>query len=355
MTLDFIWSGLPARVVFAPGALLRAADELDRLGVSRVLLIGHGAARSNALERLRDGLGARVVGEVTDAAQHVPGRVAAAAVATAGGVRADVVVTFGGGSATGLGKVVALERDLPILAIPTTYAGSEMTPIWGRTTDGVKYTGIDARVLPRTVIYDPELCLGMPPRLAAASGMNALAHCVEALWSVGSNPVTSALCDEGVRRLLEGLPRVVADPRDLDAHAGNLVGACLAGMCLAQAGSGIHHRTCHVLGGGWSLPHAETHAVVLAHATALVAPRAPAAMGRLAGLLRSPSPPQALFDLTARLGLPSSLQAIGMPGDALDDAAHRVTAASHDDPLVPDFEAVRAMLDDAFYGRDPRG
>jgi maleylacetate reductase len=355
MTLDFIWTALPARVVFATGALLRVADEVDRLGVSRVLVIGGGAARSNALARLRDGLGARVAGEIADAAQHVPGQVAEAAVATAGRVRADVVVTLGGGSATGLGKVVALERDLPIIAIPTTYAGSEMTPIWGRTTDGVKQTGLDARVLPRTVIYDPELCLGMPPRLAAASGLNALAHCVEAFWSAGSNPVTSSLGDEGARLLLEGLPRVVADSRDLDAHASNLVGACLAGMCLAQAGTGIHHRTCHVLGGGWSLPHAETHAVVLPHAIALVAPRAPAAIRRLAGLLDSGSPPQALFDLTTRLGLPSSLEAIGMPEDALDNAAQRVMAASRDDPLVPDFEAVRAMLDDAFFGLVPRG
>ncbi len=208
-------------------------------------------------------------------------------------------------------------------------------------------------MLPKTVIYDPELCLGMPARLAAASGMNALAHCVEALWSPGADPVTSALADEGVRRLMVGLPRVVAETRDLEAHANNLVAACLAGMCLAQAGTGIHHRTCHVLGGGWNLPHAETHAVVLAHATALVAPGAPEAIRHLTGLLDGASAPRALFDLTAQLGLPQSLEALGMPADARDEAARRVMAASGDDPLVPGIDAVRAMLDDAYFGRAP--
>ena len=354
MTLDFIWSALPSRVVFGPGAMLRAGDEVDRLQASRVLLIGGGAATSDSLAKLRVVLGARVVGEVADAAQHVPGQMAQAAVATARDTRADVVVTLGGGSVTGLGKAVALECDVAAIAVPTTYAGSEMTPMWGRTTDGVKQTGLDPRVLPKTVIYDPELCLGMPARLAAASGMNALAHCVEAFWSHGSNPMTSALGDEGVRRLIRGLPRVVADIRDLEAHANNLMGACLAGMCLAQAGTGIHHRTCHVLGGGWNLPHAETHAVVLPHATALVATGAPEAIRHLTGLLDGASPAQTLFDLTNRLELPQSLEALGMPADALDEAARRVMAGSRDDPLVPDVDAVRAMLDDAYFGRPPR-
>jgi maleylacetate reductase len=355
MTQYFIWTALPSRVVFAPGALRCAGGEVDRLGASRVLLIGGGAATSDALAKLRAVLGPRVVGEFVDAAQHVPAHMAHAAVATAGDTRADVVVTLGGGSTTGLGKAVALECDVPTIAVPTTYAGSEMTPMWGRTTNGVKQTGVNPRVLPKTVIYDPELCLGMPARLAAASGMNALAHCVEAYWSPGHNPVTSALGDEGVRRLIHGLPPVVADTRDLEAHANNLVGACLAGMCLAQAGTGIHHRTCHVLGGGWNLPHAETHAVVLAHATALIAPGAPEAMLRLTGLLDGASPPQALFDLTSQLGLPRSLEALGMPADALDEAARSVMTGSSDDPLVPDVDAVRAMLDDAYFGRPPRG
>ena len=132
---------------------------------------------------------------------------------TAHEVGADVVVSVGGGSPTGLGKVLAFTCDLPLIAVPTTYSGSEMTAVWGRTTNGRKHTAYDIRVLPRTVVYDPELCVGMPPRLAAASGMNALAHCLEALWVPGANPMTTTLAVEGGRMLVNGLPRVVDESR----------------------------------------------------------------------------------------------------------------------------------------------
>ena len=195
----------------------------------------------------------------------------------------------------------------------------------------------------------------MPPRLAAASGLNALAHCLEALWSAGANPITSVLAVEGGRRLVEALPRVTSDPNDLAAHAANLIGSCLAGAALAQAGTGIHHRTCHVLVGGWNLPHAETHAVLLPHSTRLVSSRVPAGMLEARQILGTDEPPPAaVFALLERLRLPVSLAALGLPEDALDDAAQLVAAGSHDDPLVPDEAALRAMLDDAFHGREPR-
>jgi maleylacetate reductase len=354
VTQRFTWSALPSRVVFAPGALQVAPDEVARLEKHRVLLVGGGTSTRAAFTRLRDALGDLVVGEVGGSTQHVPADVASAATDTARAVDADVVVTVGGGSATGIGKVIAVTCELPLIAVPTTYSGSEMTAIWGRTTDGRKHTAFDVRVLPRTVIYDPELCIGMPTRLAAASGMNALAHCLESLWSAGANPVTSALATEGGRRLVNGLPRVVADAYDADGHAGNLIGACLAGVALAQAGIAVHHRTCHVLGGGWRLPHAETHAAVLPHSTALVAPHAPDAMLSASRILDGESPPDALFALLHRLRLPVALSALGMPEDGLDEAARRIVEGSHDDPLVTDAAAVRQMLDDAFFGRSPR-
>ncbi len=354
MDTAFTWSASASRVVLAPGALERVPDEVARLGGGRVLLIGSGPSAREALRRLREGLGAAIAAEIPVAAQHVPEGVATTAVSVARDSGAELIVTVGGGSATGLGKAVALECDLPLIAVPTTYSGSEMTPMWGRTTNGVKRTGTDLRVLPRAVVYDPELCVGMPPKLAAASGMNALAHCVEALWSRGASPMTTVLAEEGIRRLVAGLPAVVADAGDVEGHAGNLIAACLAGLCIAQAGSGIHHRTCHVLGGGWNLPHAETHAVVLPHAVALVAPRATEAIGRLRMLLGVDDPAAALFDLARRLGLPASLRALGMPPAAIDDAASRVAELSRDDPLVPGTAAVRMMLDDAFEGIPPR-
>ena len=353
MTERFTWSALHSRVVFAAGALHAAPDEVARLDKHRVLLIGGGTSTRAGFMRARDALGNLVVGEVGGSTQHVPADVAASATDTARAVDADVVVALGGGSTTGLGKVVAVTCDLPLIAVPTTYSGSEMTAIWGRTTDGRKHTAFDVRVLPRTVIYDPELCRGMPTRLAAASGMNALAHCLEALWSAGANPITSTLATDGGHRLVDGLPRVVADPYDLDGHAGNLVGACLAGVALAQAGIAVHHRTCHVLGGGWRLPHAETHAAVLPHSTALVAPNAPESMMLAGRILDSESPSDALFALLHRLRLPVALSALGMPEDGLDEPARRIVEASRDDPLVTDAAAVRQMLDDAYFGRSP--
>jgi maleylacetate reductase len=354
VTPAFTWSAFPSRVVFAAGAVRSVPDEVDRMERQRVLVIGGGASAQRAIDRLREALGARWAGDVRDAAQHVPSEIADDGVRTAMEVGADVLVTVGGGSTTGLGKAIAQASELPLISVPTTYSGSEMTPIWGRTSEGRKQTWSDVRALPRTVIYDPELCVGMPPRLAAASGMNALAHCLEALWSAGANPITTSLACEGGRRLTEGLPRVTEDPNDLASHAQNLLGACLAGVALAQAGTGIHHRTCHVLGGGWNLPHAETHAVVLPHSTALVRARAGDAMVEAGRLLDAEDPPIALFALLLRLRLPTSLSALGMPETALDEAARRVGQASQGDPLVPDTDAIRHMLDDAFFGRAPR-
>jgi maleylacetate reductase len=349
----FVWSAMPSRVVFAHGALVQLRDEVARLERRRVLLVGGGASTSAAFDHARHALGDLVVGVVGGSTQHVPIDVAEAAAVTAHEVDADVVVTVGGGSPTGLGKVLASTCDLPLIAVPTTYSGSEMTAVWGRTANGRKHTAYDIRVLPRTVVYDPELCVGMPPRLAAASGMNALAHCLEALWVPGANPITTTLAVDGGRMLVEGLPKVVVNPDDVDAHGNNLIGACLAGVAMAQAGIGIHHRSAHVLGGGWKTPHAETHAVLLPQTTAMVAPHAPGAMADASRMLGSADPADALFALLQRLELPVALSELGMPEDGLVEAAHRVWEATHDDPLVPDEVTVRRMLDSAYFGRRP--
>ena len=183
--------------------------------------------------------------------------------------------------------------------------------------------------------------------------MNALAHCLEALWSAGANPITGLLAVDGGRRLIDGVGRVTDNPDDLASHAGNLIGACLAGRALAQAGTAIHHRTAHVLAGAWSLPHAETHAAVLPHSTALVTSRAPEAMREVRQLFDADDPAAAVFALLNRLRLPVSLADLGMPEDGLDEAARRVVDASRNDPIAPDEPAVRRMLDDAFFGREP--
>jgi maleylacetate reductase len=314
-----------------------------------VLLVAAGASVSAAVERVRAILAEEVGGVIAGAPAHTPAAAVDAAVHRARSCHADSVVSVGGGSATGLGKAVAVACAVPLVAIPTTYAGSEMTPMWGRTHDGHKVTATDPLALPRAVLYDPELCRGMPPRLAAASGMNALAHCMEAVWLPGTSPMTAALAERGIRYLLGGLPVVVADSADVDGHAQNLAGACLAGVAMAQAGTGIHHRVCHVLGGGWNLPHAETHAVILPHSTALATQRNPRLAATLAALLDAAHASQRVFTLLDELGLPRSLAEIGMPASGLEEAVARVVEASADDPLV-DGAAVQDLLGHAFAG-----
>ena len=348
----FIYDALPGRVVFGEGAFGRLPDELDRFGARRILLIADRSGRSWA-EKLRESIGERIVAQIGEVRRHVPLDDAESARRLARSSQANAIVTIGGGSATGLGKAVALEMPIPILAVPTTYAGSEMTPIWGLTSAARKETGRDPVVQPRTVVYDPILTLGLPPSISGPSGMNALAHCVEALYSEGANPITSLMAEQGIRVLVRGLPIVVAHPSDLVGRGDVLGGAYLAGAAFAAAGSGIHHKICHVLGGAYDLPHAEMHSVVLPHALAHVAPSQPAAIGRMAAALGSLDVPGAVFDLGRAIGAPAALEEIGMHAEQLDEAAGLIAAATTGTWLEISERDTRALLGDAFAGRRP--
>jgi maleylacetate reductase len=278
---------------------------------------------------------------------------AARAVAAASEAGADCLVAMGGGSATGMAKAVALERQLPIVAVPTTYAGSEVTPIYGLTGPEGKRTGRDPRVLPRTVLYDPALTTGLPAQVTGPSGMNALAHCVEALYAPGANPVTSLLAEEGARALHRGLPGAVADPGDLAARSDALLGAWLAGTALAAAGIGIHHQLCHLLGGAYRLPHAELHAVVLPHAVHFVAPAARPQLARLAGSLGVDDVAGGIWDLGRRLGTPASLAELGLAEAELDRAAEQAVARVVQTPRRAGVSELRALLEAAWRGGRP--
>jgi maleylacetate reductase len=348
----FTHDALPGRVVFGEGAFERLPAEIDRLGARRLLLIADRSGRPWA-ETLLGWIGERIVGRIDDVRPHVPIEDAERARRLAAAAGADGVVTIGGGSATGLGKAVALERPLPILAVPTTYAGSEMTPIWGLTSGSQKETGRNPAVQPQTVVYDPILTLSLPPSISGPSGMNALAHCAEALYAEGANPITSLMAEQGIRVLARGLPIVVADPGDLAGRGDVLVGAYFAGAAFAAAGSGIHHKICHVLGGAYDLPHAEMHSVVLPYALAHVLPSEPAAIGRIAAALGSPDVPGAVFDLGRAIGAPAGLGEIGMQVERLDEAAGLIAAATAGTRLEISERDVRALLDDAFAGRRP--
>lgn len=352
----FVYEALPGRVVFGAGAAReRLAGEVERLGAERLLLIA-AAPEAELANELAAPLGERVVARFDGVRPHVPVEVAAAAVDAAREADADLLLSVGGGSTTGTAKAVALATGLPVLAVPTTYAGSEMTPVWGSTEAGRKTTGRDLAVLPKVVVYDPELTVSLPAAITAASGMNAIAHCVEAPYAPGRNPVTTQLALEGIRATAAALPRVVEQPDDVEARAGALYGAYLAGSAFAVAGSGLHHKICHALGGAFDLPHAETHSIVLPHVVAFQQPAAAAAMDAVAAALGA-GPGEAapaLFGLAAALGLPLALREVGMPADGADRVIEQIVESTPaDNPRPVDAAAVRGILDAAYEGKRP--
>ncbi|HEY3612299.1 MAG TPA: iron-containing alcohol dehydrogenase [Gaiellales bacterium] len=316
------------RVVFGAGSVAALADELAALGWERPLVIA-GRTHAAHAERLVATLGAG--GSSIGVRVHVPAALAADARARARELAADCVVAIGGGSAVGLAKAVALTEHLPIAAVPTTYAGSELTTVWGITEDGRKTTGKSAAVAPRLVLYDPELTYGLPAEITGPSGMNALAHCVEALWGPNATPLTEIAAREGIALLAQGIPRSQRTPRDPEARATALTGAWLAGEAFA-AGGALHHKLCHVIGGMLDLPHAELHAILLPYSAAFLLPAAPRAADQIARALGTDDAAAGLAALAREVGIPEGLVALGM---TQDDATRVAAAALPDLPAQP--------------------
>ena len=348
----FVYTALPTRVVFGEGALDKLGEEIERLGAQRALVLSTPEQRSSAEDVARR-LGARAAGIYDKAVMHTPIESAEAARRVAAELKADCCVAIGGGSTTGLGKAIALTSALPILAIPTTFAGSEMTPIQGITEGGVKKTVRDLRMLPKTVIYDPRLLLSLPARIAGPSGINGIAHCVEALYAQEANPVTSLMAEEGIRALAHSLPQVVHEPQNLEARGEALYGAWLAGLSLGLVGMALHHKLCHTLGGTFNLPHAETHTIVLPHATQYNAHAAPEAMARITRAMGSRDAAGGLYDLAKTIGAPLALKDIGMPADGLDRAADLAVTNAYWNPRPLERAAIRELLQAAWEGRRP--
>ena len=350
--MNFIYQARPSRVIFGAGSLEHLEREVLELGARRAIVLCTPEQRDLA-ERIIERLGARAAGLYDRATMHVPIEIARDAQAFARSCAADCAVAIGGGSTIGLGKAIALESSLPILAIPTTYAGSEMTPIYGLTEGGLKRTGNDARVLPKTVIYDPALTVTLPVELSVTSGLNAIAHAAEGLYANNANPVMSLVAEEGIRALARGLPGVRRDPADLDARGDALYGAWLCGMVLGNVGMALHHKLCHTLGGSFDLPHAPTHTVVLPHALAYNAAHAPDAMQRIARAIGTKDAARGLYALARDNGAPVSLKAIGMREADLDRAADLAAANPYWNPRPVERDGLRALLQDAFDGNLP--
>ncbi|UFZ03746.1 maleylacetate reductase [Bradyrhizobium ontarionense] len=349
---SFTFETLPCRVVFGSGTLSAARAEIERLGGKRALVLTTPQQEAEGA-KLGAALGPLYAGLFPGATMHTPVEVTERARAAMTACDADCVVALGGGSTTGLGKALALRTGVNQLCIPTTYAGSEMTPILGQTENGLKTTLRDIAVLPETVIYDVDLTLTLPVGLTVSSGINAIAHAAEALYARDGNPVTSLMAEEGIRALAHALPAIAATPDDREARTEALYGAWLCGVCLGTVGMALHHKLCHTLGGTFDLPHAETHTIVLPHALNYNRDAAPAAMARIARAVGADDAAQGLYDLAGRLNAKLALRDIGMPESGIDKAADLAVTNAYWNPRPLARDAIRDLIARAWAGERP--
>lgn len=344
-----IFEAQSSRVLFGPGCLAQLSVELDRLGAQRVMLVSS-EGRSAMAEKATASAGGRIVESFDQAVQHVPQHVAHGAREAAASSNADCIVALGGSSAIGVAKAVALESSIVILAIPTTYAGSEMTPIWGLTREGRKETGRNPRVQPKVVMYDPDLTLGLPAKVTASSGLNAMAHCVEALYAGDANPLTSSAAVEGLKLLSASLPLLASQPADRAQRGVALQGAWLAGFSLGTVQMALHHKLCHTLGGAFDLRHADTHAVLLPYTAAFNRDFAAEAMRSAATALGVEDAPTELLAISKAVDAPQSLRDLGMKEEDIDRAADLAVERPYPNPRPLTRDDIRALIAAAWAG-----
>jgi len=340
------------RIVFGVDSVLQLPKEVARLAAKRVLLIST-PQQEDHVEMLQALLGESAAAVFSGAVMHTPVEVTAEAMKLVAENDIDCLVAIGGGSTIGLSKAIALRTDLPQIAIATTYAGSEMTPILGQTEGGVKTTLKDQKVLPEIVIYDVRLTLTLPPGISGTSGINAIAHAVEALYAENKNPETSSIAEKGIAKLAHALPSITADPQNMDARTDALAGASLCGQCLANVGMALHHKLCHTLGGSFDLPHAATHTAVLPHAAAYNAQADPLAMQQIAQALGAGSAPLGLFELGHAVNARMALRDLGLAESDLDRAADLAVQNPYWNPRPVEREAIRDLLQMAWNGNPP--
>ena len=344
----FIYNANPSRVLFGSGTSAQLAEEISAMGCSHALILST-PQQADLAEKTCIDIGPLATGVFTEAAMHTPVAVTCEALKTAEQTTADCLVPVGGGSTIGLSKAIALRSGLPQIAIPTTYAGSEMTPILGQTEDGVKTTQRTMKVLPEVVIYDVDLTLTLPIALSVTSGINAMAHAIEALYAENRNPVISMLAEEGIRALYRTLGIISDNPSDIKVRSDALFGAWLCGTSLGSVGMALHHKLCHTLGGTFHLPHAETHTVLLPYVTAFNTVAVPEldALGRD---LNGTSLAVSIAELVDRTGAPKSLATIGMPKDGLDRAAELAVSNPYFNPRKFNQGEIRELLENAYHG-----
>lgn len=348
----FVYEGLPARVIFGQGTLAQVEAEAEKLGCNRMLVVATPEQVDSAKDLARR-LGGRHAATFTGAAMHTPVEVTDKAMEVVAAHAIDGVVALGGGSTIGLSKAIALRTDLPQLVIPTTYAGSEMTRIIGQTENGLKTTQTIMKVLPETVIYDVDLTLTLPPKMSVTSGINAMAHAVEALYAPNTNPIINMMAEAGIKALYDGLPAVAAEPGNVEARASALYGAWLCAVCLGQTSVALHHKLCHVLGGSFNLPHAETHTIILPHALAYNAPAVRDAVAAIKRAMGGDGIAGRIFDIAKNAGVPTALKDIGMPEDGIEKAIEITLSNPYANPRPIDRDLLRRLLFNAWSGERP--
>lgn len=348
---EFTARSAAVRVRFGAGIRKAVAEEIDALGAKRALILTtpHQAAMADEFAAL---CGPRAVGRYTKAAMHTPVDVSEEATALARELQADVLISVGGGSTTGLGKAIALRTDLPQIVVPTTYAGSEATGILGQTENGVKTTLTSAAVQPEVILYDAELVTSLPVAMTVTSALNAMAHAAEGLYARDRSPLSSLMAVEGLRAFRDSLPKVMAEPAGVSGRGETLYGAWLCGTVLGQVGMALHHKLCHTLGGSFDLPHAETHAIILAHAMAYNAVAVPDLLAPISDIFGG-APGMAIYDFAAAMQAPQALRDIGMKESDLDRAADLATQNPYWNPRPIEKVAVRQLLQAAWAGEPP--
>jgi maleylacetate reductase len=351
MTRPFCYAGSPAQIVFGNDSIGSVGAWIAKAGRKRALVLSTPHQKADA-EELANKIGELACGVFSGAVMHTPVEVTEAAMKVVLDTAADCVVSLGGGSTTGLGKAIAYRNDIFQIVVPTTYAGSEVTPILGQTEGGRKTTMRDAKILPEIVIYDPSLTLGLPVAMSATSGLNAMAHALEGLYARDRNPISTLMALEGLRAFKLSLPKIVKSPKDMDARSDALYGAWLCGTVLGAVGMALHHKICHTLGGSFDTPHAETHAVMLPHTAAFNAGAAAAELSQAAAIFGG-SIGGGLWDFSKQIGAPMSLKDFGMTEADLDRAASIAVENPYWNPRPIDRQSIRKLLQDAWEGRRP--
>ena len=350
--VGFDRKGNPVQVRFEKGGRFDLSPELDAVRAKRPLVLTT-PEQVDQGEGLLATLKERAAGIYSHATMHTPVEITLDALETVKKTNADCVIAIGGGSTIGLGKAIAYHTDLPQIVLPTTYAGSEATPVLGQTENGVKSTLKSERVQPEAILYDAELVRSLLVPMSVTSGLNAMAHAVEALYAREANRLSTELALSGLRAFVTGLPTVVDTPDDLTAREDTLFGAWTCGAVLAQVGMALHHKLCHTLGGTLNLPHAATHAIILPHATAYNEAAAPDALAPLAAILGSNTAGGGLYHFAQKLGAPTNLQSLGVTESDLDKVADLAVQNPYWNPVAIERQAIRALLQDAYDGVRP--